>query len=179
MQYILTAPVISIPVLFLWSVRINLRRKIGLGSILCLSILAIITNIIRASGHKLNNGQDDVVWILFWEEMEACVAVIANSMTAFRSLFATSTSQLGVSPPPQDDSEAIRMRNRKRTPRIELPTTPTATISGLRSFMSKDPFEDREVLKNGAGIQITRSFQTTSSHGSQTGQSVRCLTYMH
>ena len=46
--------------------------------------------------------------------------------------------------------------------------------------MHKDPFEDRQmvveehdVLKDGAGIQVTRSFQTSSSHGSQTAHSVR------
>lgn len=48
--------------------------------------------------------------------------------------------------------------------------------------MRKDSFEDREVvveerdiLKSGSGIQVTRSFQTSSSHGSQTAHSVRCL----
>lgn len=178
LHYILIVPVISIPVLFLWSVRINLRRKIGLGSLLCLSILAIIANIIRASGHKLKNGQDDVMWIIFWEEMEACVAVMANSMTAFRPLFATSSSQLLVLPPPQDNSPPFQLRHRKRTAQIELPTTPTATFSGLRSYMSKDPFKDRAVLKNGSGIQVTRSFQTTSSHGSQTANAVSSIVYM-
>lgn len=46
--------------------------------------------------------------------------------------------------------------------------------------MRKDPFEDRgmvveehDILKNEDGIQVTRSFQTTSSHGSQTAHSVR------
>lgn len=159
--------------------RINIRRKVALGSLLCLSILAIITNIIRASGHKLKNGQDDVVWILFWEQTEACVAVMANSMTAFRSLFATSNSQSGGLPPQQGLSSEVRFMQRKRVPRIDLPTVPTATISGLRSFISKDPFEDRAaVAKDGSGIQVTRSFQTSSSHGSQNPPSVRCLPYV-
>ncbi|KAL9117442.1 MAG: hypothetical protein Q9187_006022 [Circinaria calcarea] len=56
--------------MLIWSVKINLRRKLGLGSLLRLSIFAIITNIIRAARHKLSNGQDDVVWILFWVEVD-------------------------------------------------------------------------------------------------------------
>ncbi|MCJ1430256.1 hypothetical protein MMC29_008173, partial [Sticta canariensis] len=165
---------VSIPVLLLWSVKINLRRKLGLGSLLCLSIFAIITNIIRAAGHKLDNGQDDVVWILFWLEMEGSIALIANSMTAFRSLFAASNSRNKNSPQNPAKPAGFRMRGRKGPPHVELPTLPTAKISGLRSMMLKDPFEDRETMDsngsgNWSGIQDTESLDTTiaSSHQAQ------------
>lgn len=159
---------VSIPVLLLWSVKINLRRKFGLGSLLCLSIFAIIINIVRASGHKLDNGQDDVTWMLFWVEMEACVAVIANSMTAFRSLFAASTSRIKNSPQHEGKPVGIGMGYQKRPPHIDLPMLPTAKISGLRSLMLKDPFEDRMTIDsigglNRPGIQVTNSFNATSS----------------
>lgn len=161
--------VVSIPILLLWSVKINLRRKLGLGSLLCLSIFAIITNIIRASGHKLNNGQDDVAWVLFWLEMEACVALIANSMTAFRSLFAAGTSRIKNSPQHQEKPAELRMEYRKRPPHVDLPTLPTAKLSGLRSMMLQDPFEDREMMESDgslhrSGIQVTQSFDAASSH---------------
>lgn len=160
---------VSIPILLLWSVKINRRRKFGLGSLLCLSIFAIITNIIRASGHKLNNGQDDVVWVLFWLEMEACVAVIANSMTAFRSLFAATTSRIKNSPQRQEKPTGIRMGHEKRPPQVDLPTLPTSKLSGLRSMMLKDPFEDHETIDsdgsvNRSGIQVTTPSDATSSH---------------
>lgn len=169
--------VVSIPILLLWSVKINLRRKIGLGSLLCLSIFAIITNIIRASGHKLKNGQDDVAWVLFWLEMEACVALIANSMTAFRSLFAASTSRIKNSPQPQKEPAELRMGNRKLPPHVDLPTLPTAKISGLRSMMLQDPFEDRETTDsdstlNGSGVHVIKSFDATSSHQNQSAHRV-------
>ncbi|MCJ1261008.1 hypothetical protein MMC22_000872 [Lobaria immixta] len=168
----------SIPILLLWSVKINRRRKFGLGSLLCLSIFAIITNIIRASGHKLNNGQDDVVWVLFWLEMEACVAVIANSMTAFRSLFAATTSRIKNSPQRQEKPTGIRMGHEKRPPQVDLPTLPTSKLSGLRSMMLKDPFEDHETIDsdgsvNRSGIQVTTPSDATSSHHIQATHGVR------
>lgn len=161
--------VVSIPILLLWSVKINLRRKIGLGSLLCLSIFAIITNIIRASGHKLHNGQDDVAWVLFWLEMEACVALIANSMTAFRSLFAASTSRFKNSPQHQEKPAELRMGHKKQPPHVDLPTLPTATFSGLRSMVLRDPFEDRQTVESDeslsrSGIQVSKSFNAASSH---------------
>lgn len=170
--------VVSIPILLLWSVKINRRRKFGLGSLLCLSIFAIITNIIRASGHKLNNGQDDVVWVLFWLEMEACVAVIANSMTAFRSLFAATTSRIKNSPQRQEKPTGIRMGHEKRPPQVDLPTLPTSKLSGLRSMMLKDPFEDHETIDsdgsvNRSGIQVTTPSDATSSHQIQATHGVR------
>ena len=169
--------VVSIPILLLWSVKINVRRKLGLGSLLCLSIFAIITNIIRASGHKLDNGQDDVVWVLFWLEMEGCIALIANSMTAFWSLFAASNSRNKNSPQNQAKSAGFRMKGQKRPPHVELPTLTTSKISGLRSMMLKDPFEDRETMDsngswNWSGIQDPESLDTTTASGHQ-AQSTR------
>lgn len=172
-----SGPVVSIPILLLWSVKINLRRKLGLGSLLCLSIFAIITNIIRASGHKLKNGQDDVVWVLFWLEMEGCIALIANSMTAFRSLFAASNSRNKNSPQNQAKSADFRRGGQKQPPHVDLPTLPTAKFSGLRSLMLKDPFEDRETVEfneswNWSGVQGINSLDTTTASSDQ-AQSTR------
>ncbi|MCJ1283213.1 hypothetical protein MMC26_002541 [Xylographa opegraphella] len=137
--------VISIPVLLLWNVKVNIRRKIGLGCLLCLSIFAIITNIIRAAGHKLDNGQSDVVWILFWGEMEACIAVMANSMTAFRSLFRVGLSKVRKSPQdPKNQSPLVESSELKHRPHVDLPTMPRAKLSGMRSLLFRDPFEDED-----------------------------------
>ena len=141
--------VITIPVLLLWSVQINIRRKFGLGSLLCLSIFAIIINIIRLSGIKLKNKQDDTVWILFWNVIEACVAVMANSMTAFRSLFAAGTSRAAQSPDRPAaaviPSEMARYQ-KMRQPPLGSTSAFTATFSGLMSILHQDPFEDHESL---------------------------------
>ena len=98
-----------------------------------------MTNIVRLVGHELDNGQQDLVWIFFWGETEACVAVIANSTTAFCSLFAKGNSLLR--PPQQDNEVSHRSRPRSPHPRTSLRTLPSVTLSGLKSFMLKDPFE--------------------------------------
>ena len=167
----------------LWKVEINIRRKFGLGWVLCLSIFAIITNIIRASGHKLNNGQNDVVWILFWGEMEACVAVIANSMTAFRSLFIGRISQAGGSPQDKEPPTERRVRQRKRVPHVTLPTMPSATFSGLRSLMHADPFEDKETMESeltldDSCVDEKRSLDTGSHRNAQSTPRVSTIPFL-
>ena len=172
---LIVSPVISIPVLLLWNVKINLRRKLGLGSLLCLSIFQIITNIIRVVGHNLSNGQNDLVWILFWGEMEACVAVMANSGTVFPSLFAKGHSVLRASPQQENNSPSPRPRLRtpwSRHPQIDLQTLPTAALSGLRSFMFKDPFEDEEPtndkeMLSPSVIKETRTLEIDSRDNTQ------------
>lgn len=169
---------ISIPILLLWNVKINIRRKVGLGSLLCLSVFAIITNIIRASGHKLKNGQDDVVWLLFWLEIEACVAVIGNSMTAFRSLFSTSSSSPRNLPP--QNVPVLERVGRSPVPRIDLATMTTATLSGLKALLDKDPFENREMtepdcLESVSGIRIAESSDAGVRRHSQNAQQVRVI----
>jgi hypothetical protein len=126
---------ISIPIFLLWNVRMNIRRKIGMGWLLCLSSFCVICAIIRAVGHNLVNGQNDVSWILFWSHMEACVALIACSMTAFRGLFK------GKRRLPEVDS---RSKESGQTPRVAMPHVTRPEISGLRSMLMWDPFEDRE-----------------------------------
>ena len=126
---------ISIPVFLLWNVRMNIRRKIGMGWLLCLSSFCVVCAIIRAVGHNLMNGQNDVSWILFWSHMEACVALIACSMTAFRGLFK------GKKRLPEVDSES---KETGQTPRVAMPHVTRPEISGLRSMLMWDPFEDRD-----------------------------------
>ncbi len=185
---------ISIPVLLLWSVQINLRRKVGLGFLLCLSVFAIIANIIRAAGHELKNSQQDGLWIDLWVGLEACVAIVANS-TAFRSLFTAGNSRARVSPQHQRNSLELLTRLLNRAPYVELPTMPTATLLRLKSRMRHDHLVNRTVtcsgdtLKeldeceiaqpasapSGPGIRVVQSFEAWSSHRPQSGPSVSYL----
>ena len=84
--------IISIPILLLWKVQISLRRKLALGGILCLSIFMIVIAIIRISLGNLAGGQVDAAWVIFWLHMEASVAVLVNSVSAFRALFVAAKS---------------------------------------------------------------------------------------
>ncbi|CAF9924735.1 MAG: hypothetical protein GOMPHAMPRED_003688 [Gomphillus americanus] len=79
---------ISIPILLLWNVRISLQRKLILGTMLCLSVLCIIIAAIRTSLANLPvNGVIDTSWLIFWQGIEAAIAVIIVSFTASRGLF--------------------------------------------------------------------------------------------
>ncbi|KAI4108317.1 MAG: hypothetical protein LQ339_002218 [Xanthoria mediterranea] len=90
--------IISIPIALLWRVRIDLRRKLALGGMLCLSVFTIITVIVKISGGNTNNGQIDSSWVIFWLQMEAAVAVMVASIIAYRALFVVERSRTQDSP---------------------------------------------------------------------------------
>ncbi|KAL8627148.1 hypothetical protein Q9189_007157 [Teloschistes chrysophthalmus] len=79
--------VVSIPIALLWNVRIKLRQKLGIGALLCLSAVMSIIAIVKASGIRTPSDSFDILWELFWQQIEACVAVLMVSITAFRSIF--------------------------------------------------------------------------------------------
>ncbi|KAF4636427.1 hypothetical protein G7Y89_g1661 [Cudoniella acicularis] len=85
--------VLSIPLAILWTVKVNLRRKMAIGAILCLSVFMIIIAIARVTAAALPSGLSDTVWLFFWQTMEAAVAVIMVSLTGLRSLFVQDASQ--------------------------------------------------------------------------------------
>jgi len=125
----------------------NFRRKVGMGWPLCLSSFYIACAIFRAVGHNLVNGRDDVVWILFWSHIEACVALIAYSMTAFRGLFKINGSR-GERPVIQEKKRSMHIgslsKGSGQTAQVEIPSATKPELSGLRSILMWGPFEDRE-----------------------------------
>ena len=79
--------IVSIPVAILWKVKIAIRQKFGLGTALCLSLVMAIFAVVRCAGTKMPNGRTDSVWVHFWQQQEASIAVVMVSITSFRSLF--------------------------------------------------------------------------------------------
>lgn len=75
-----------IPLLLLWKPKIKRSQKIFVGIFLCLSIGMIVIAIMRLSGHRFLDRYVDVQWEVIWIEIEANIAVIMVSITAFRSL---------------------------------------------------------------------------------------------
>lgn len=61
------------------------KQKFGLGIFLCLSLVMILITIIRAS--NLPNRNPLSTWQYIWLYLEACIATIMASITAFRTLF--------------------------------------------------------------------------------------------
>lgn len=79
--------VLTIPVGLLWKVKIDLRRKLIIGAVLCLSIFMIIIAVVRIAFATSPSGSTDNVWLFFWQIMEATIGVLMVSITAIRSAF--------------------------------------------------------------------------------------------
>lgn len=172
-------PVISVPVILLWRVRISLRRKLALGGVLSLSIFTIIVSIVRIAGADLPNGLVDSIWVNFWLQVEAAVAVVIVSITAYRSLFVSDKSSNGISPRQYTSNSTLRRRllriRRDRAEKgMELPAlkAPDPALTGVRTVIRRagDPYETRgsrseELLfapLDGRGILVTREQEIES-----------------
>ena len=79
--------VISIPIALLWKVKIDLRRKLATGAVLCLSFFMIIIAIIRVTTATLTEEVTDTTWLYMWQSIEASTAVLMVSVTAVRAAF--------------------------------------------------------------------------------------------
>ena len=133
---ILTLPVISIPVCLLWKVKIKLRQKLGMGVFLCLSAFMIVIAIVRLSGLRTQSATLDLVWKRFWQQVEACVAVLMVSLTACYAFFMADNLNSGdaevrIWQYPQ--RSAWNQVGRVRDNDGRLPTIPSATMTGIRT----------------------------------------------
>ncbi len=78
--------VLIFPVFILWNIRLTWRKKLALGSSLCLTVFVIAATVVRLAGMS-NGSAIDSVWSVFWQFVAACVALVVNSATALRVLF--------------------------------------------------------------------------------------------
>lgn len=123
---------ISIPTILLWRVKIALRKKLALASVLCLSIFLIIISIIKVAAAHTIGTQVDATWVIFWLQAEAAVAVIAVSITMFRSLFLAdgSRNKPQYKPRPSQPPASYRkLWTRRDTSQVDSLTVPLATYS--------------------------------------------------
>lgn len=80
--------VLPLPIYILWRARLKPLQKVGLGVFLTLDVWMIIIASVRVA--KLHShGFVDVTWPFLWQQMEASIAVVMISLTAFRSIFAS------------------------------------------------------------------------------------------
>ena len=135
--------IIAIPLRLLWSVRIKPRQKLVIGVFLSLNLFMAITASIRVSGLE-TRGTFDEVWPYLWQHIEACIAVIMISLTAFRSVFVASESsrarrERAKKPWYSSTIAAIRRSKTQRGSDEEaiqgLPSIPSATLTGMRTFI--------------------------------------------
>lgn len=161
--------IIGIPLSLLWSVKIKSGQKFILGLFLSLNIFMAIVAAIRVSGLK-SRGVFDLVWLFLWQQIEACVAVAMISLTAFRSVFVVSEAsrarrQAVKKPWHSSAVEALR-RNKgwgynKERADLEMPTLPSATLTGMRTFIQ-------------GGGHATRTNHQNHSSGSFGGEPDEC-----
>ncbi|KAL8949083.1 MAG: hypothetical protein Q9222_004773, partial [Ikaeria aurantiellina] len=165
--------IITIPVALLWRVQIDIRRKIALGTMLCLSIFTIVTAIVRISGGKSANGQIDSSWVIFWLQMETAVAVMVASISAYRALFVVERSR------PQESPRYISKLRAKLWERSKdshetrvggnggLPSIPAPTLSGMQTYINHAPYSDERSTRTG---ESSPSRQTRSAQSGHPGQ---------
>ena len=150
-----------IPIHLLRHVQIQLRQKLALGVSLCLSIMMIISAIVQISGIHAPSHAIDVTWEIFWQLVEACIAVIMVSLTAFRSLFVAHSA---AAQNRQDRHRDSGRRNRLDSMKFwkkrvsddseemdGLPEIPRATITGLRTFIRGEGSETSVMRSEGSG----------------------------
>ncbi|MCJ1317351.1 hypothetical protein MMC15_002674 [Xylographa vitiligo] len=136
--------IISIPIILLWNAKIKPRQKSGLLVSLCLSISMIVVALIRTTVTPQVNRVQDVPYELLLFQLEGCIAVLMASVSAFRSLFASHGSR-AVRQKPQflwssrhqlwnGGKTKLRAGTEGRT--NGLPSIPSATMTGLRTFVN-------------------------------------------
>ncbi|MCJ1479145.1 hypothetical protein MMC13_007829 [Lambiella insularis] len=136
--------VISIPIILLWNAKIKPRQKFGLLLSLCLSISMIVVALIRTTLAPQVGKDQDVPYEIFLFQLEGCIAVFMASVSAFRSLFASHGSRATRKKPHLIWSSRHQLWNRGKTKlrggtesrTNGLPSIPSATITGLRTFIN-------------------------------------------
>lgn len=165
-----------IPIHLLWHIQINLRQKIILAATLCLSIVMIIITIVRMSKIRIGPTQTDIIWEVFWHEIEACTAVIMVSISAFRSIFVAHNSRQ------QQNRKRVWYMSKKNLLRSalhrkklrsdsseevnKLPEIPRATMTGMRTFIRGGGGSHEEEGDNQFESPISSSVGYESWHNS-------------
>ena len=165
-----SGPVISVPVILLWNVQISIRRKLALGGILCLSICTIIISIIRLAGGGAINGQLEQSWVLFWYDIEAAIAIIIVSVTAFRALFVAHQAMKYRSPAEKGSTSWNFWSKKSKSSEVkEQPQMPPPALGGVRTQIRGSQYggrsfdrirDDMELPLHGPFITVTQVVQT-------------------
>lgn len=102
---------------------------------------------IRISAIRPGDSSTDLVWEIFWQHMEACIAVIIVSFSAFRSVFVAHDNRVREARDRNrlwyvDKKNILRSAWRRRKIRSEseemdrLPEIPRATLTGMHTFIN-------------------------------------------
>ena len=139
--------VISIPVIVLQKARSPKSQKLRLSIFLCLSVFMAILALVRTCKFGKGSGIH-LVWQVFWQYIEACIACFMASVSTFRSLLAPNSSRVKRNQargPSTNTRQQIwrKFKDPKRkTPLLdsdaccnEFPQIPMATLSGVGTLI--------------------------------------------
>lgn len=128
-----------VPVLLLREAKIKRRQKILIGFFLSLSICMIIISLVQVSGARIHKDVLDLQWLVFWNEVEATIATIMVSVTAFRQLLGIKSLKAREEKDRLWYSYYRRLRFRKSSENEwntgQLPSIPGAKLTGLRTLI--------------------------------------------
>ena len=79
--------ILAIPIILISKIQIRWTQKVALSLSLCLTIVLIVTTIIRASGIKNSAGDIDVVWNVLWYVLSTEFGLILGCALVFRTFF--------------------------------------------------------------------------------------------
>jgi hypothetical protein len=179
--------IVIIPILVLRRSPLKSRQKVAVGTFLSLSTVMIIVSITRSTKiHGPPNVPINVTWAIFWTHIEASVAIIMVSLTAFRTIFNQKK---------QERAQQERMRrvnswrlfaSFRRKPRTDsddeitaLPQVPRATMTGLRTFIrgsNRSEASSTVAASQGMSFKSTLRSNVTSNDDSM---SITALPQVH
>lgn len=129
-----------------------------LGTTLCLSIVMILTAIIRISAIRIGKEQTDLVWECFWQIIENCLAITMVCLSAFRAVFVGTNAEPRRNKPRYVHKKNLRNHhNRKNWTNIEseetetLPEIPGATITGMRTLIRGTAGPEESTMRSADG----------------------------
>lgn len=167
--------IVAIPIWVLWKVQMKRRQKLGLGLLLCSSVLLVIVAGLTLYGLNYH-GTIDITWTTFGTQLQTTTAVMAFSFTAFRSLFTTEKLKFGARGIKARYSPPVRLLRRTRTntwyggnQRI-LQSFPSATLTGMRTIIRAGTNTRASTLDTETGIEL---------HGGIPLQDLRQITVTH
>lgn len=165
-------------------------QKLGLGGFFCLSMTMVLIALVRMSVYRRHGNQIDATWHVCWLYLEACVATMMASITAFRTLFVHGGSkQREINAQNQAAMYSWRERVLRKIKsgrsdswqdlsRENLPKIPSATLTGIKSFIhhngrsgnattmmgdEEDQLHTELVsTKNNEEINVSKSFEVHS-----------------
>ncbi len=130
----------------------------------------MIISIIKVAGASTSNGGVDSSWVLLWYDVEAAVAIIVVSFTAFRALFVAHQAMKYRSPAENaSTSRKLWSGKAKSSQSKELPAIPSPVLSGVRTYIRGSQYgggsfgrggDDTELPLQGPGIIVTQNIHS-------------------